>query len=226
MSRIISISAVSVISAASNWTASAICSSLSAPVASGCTGSIARSRARIIRATAWLPAPRWSASMKCSFGGAGLRARSSVCAWDCGVRSGLSLTSSRASPPYERASTPSAGADADHVVEALEVGLEPETAVLAVFLRHGADEVAHGDRPVRVGGLERGRQRAVADRAARELELLTQEVEVDVVGQRSLGREHLLPDAAAVLGLREREVDHEVEAADERVVDVAAKVRG
>src|SRR5439155_22229079 len=82
------------------------------------------------------------------------------------------------------------GADLDHLVEALEVGLEREAALLAVFLGDGADQVAHPDRPVVVGGLEGGGQRAVADRAAGELELPGQEVEVDVLGDRRLVREY------------------------------------
>ena len=69
---------------------------------------------------------------------------------------------------------------AHELVEALEVGLEREAALLAVLLRDRADEVAHLDLGVLVGGLERGGQRAVADRAAGQLELGGEEVEVDV----------------------------------------------
>ena len=88
--------------------------------------------------------------------------------------------------------------------------------------RDRAHEVAHRDRAAVVGGLERGGQRAVADRAARELELRRR-------GSRGRRRRRAAPrsgstqppDPLAVVGLREREVDHEVEPAQERVVDVA-----
>ena len=73
---------------------------------------------------------------------------------------------------------------AHELVEALEVGLQREAALLRVLLRDRADEVAHLDRGVLVGGLERGGERAVADRAARQLELRGEEVEVDVLGDR------------------------------------------
>src|SRR3954453_20169576 len=78
------------------------------------------------------------------------------------------------------------GPGADQVVVALEVRLEREPALLAVLERDRADEVAHGDDAIVVGGLEGGRQRAVADGAARELELRGQEVDVEVVGERRL----------------------------------------
>src|SRR3954453_819678 len=96
---------------------------------------------------------------------------------------------------------------ADQLVEVLEVGLEREPALLAVLERDRAHEVAHLDDAVVVGGLEGGRQRAVADRAARELELGGEEVDVDVLGERRLDRQQQPPDPLAVLDLREREVD-------------------
>ena len=101
---------------------------------------------------------------------------------------------------------------ADQLVEALEVGLEREPALLAVLQRDRADEVAHPDHAVVVGGLEGGRERAVADPAAGELELRGEEVDVEVVAERRLRRQQQPPDPLAVLGLREREVDHEVAA--------------
>src|SRR5438034_3175844 len=111
-------------------------------------------------------------------------------------------------------------ARSDQLMEALEVGLQRQSSLLAVLLRDGPDQMMHVDRGVLVGRLERGRKRAVADRPTRELELRGQEVEVDVVRLRRLARKQQRPDLAAVVGLREREVDDEVQAPDERVVDV------
>ena len=109
-------------------------------------------------------------------------------------------------------------------MEVLEVGLQRQPALLAELLRDRPDQVAHRDRAPLVGGLERGRQRAVADRAAGELELGREELEVDVGVERRLLGQQQPPDQLAVLGLGEREVDHEVEPAHERVVDVLAEV--
>ena len=50
--------------------------------------------------------------------------------------------------------------------------------------------------------------------------------EVDVAPQRRLAGHEPAPEPLAVARLREREVDHEVQPAQERVVDVAAEVRG
>ena len=72
-----------------------------------------------------------------------------------------------------------------YAVEPLEVGLEREAPLLAVLLRDRPHEVPHLDLRPLVGRRERGRQRAVADRAARQLELVGEEVEVDVVGDRA-----------------------------------------
>src|SRR4051794_11145569 len=94
---------------------------------------------------------------------------------------------------------------AHEIVEALEVGLERQAALLAVFLGDRPHEVAHPDIGVLVGSAEGGGERAVADRPARELELRREETEVDVIGNRRLAREDALPDPAAVVGLGERE---------------------
>ena len=59
-----------------------------------------------------------------------------------------------------------------------------------------------------------------------ELELVGEEGEVDVVGERRLPRQQQPPDALAVGRLREGEVDHEVEPPQEGLVDVLAVVRG
>ena len=113
----------------------------------------------------------------------------------------------------------------DQLVEVLEVRLQGQPPLLAELLGDGPDQVAHRDRALLVGGLERRGQRAVADRAAGELELGREELEVDVVVERRLLRQQQPPDQLAVVGLGEREVDHEVEPAHERVVDVLAEVR-
>src|SRR5215208_4258269 len=64
----------------------------------------------------------------------------------------------------------------DELVEALEVRLQREASLLRVLLGHRADEMAHLDLRVLVGGLEGGGERAVADRAAGQLELPGEEV--------------------------------------------------
>src|SRR4051794_20653034 len=71
---------------------------------------------------------------------------------------------------------------ADQFVELFEVRLGREPPLLGVLLRHRSHQLPHRDLAVLIGGTERCRQRAVANRAAGELELRSEEVEVDVVG--------------------------------------------
>src|SRR6185436_18725797 len=107
---------------------------------------------------------------------------SSGCGSLSASRSSSRSSSASASPGLRRVAL--AIADPDQLVEVLEVGLERQPALLAVLLRDRADEVAHLDHVAVVGGLEGGGERAVLDRAAGELEVRGEELQVDVVRER------------------------------------------
>ena len=100
------------------------------------------------------------------------------------------------------------------------------TGELAVLQRHAHHEVAHADDPAVLRGQEGRRQGRVANPAAGELEVRREEPDVDVRLDRGLLGQDEPPDPLPVLRLREREVDHVVQPAQERLVDVVAEVRG
>ena len=83
----------------------------------------------------------------------------------------------------------------------------------------------HPDFGPGLGCPERGGEGDVADVAAGELELTREEIEVYVLRERRVRREHAPPDPQPVLAARRREVDRVVHPARERLVDVAAEIR-
>ena len=131
-------------------------------------------------------------------------------------------------PPGWRHSRPAALPEViavrrDEVVVAAEVGRSHEAPEARVLPGDRLDDARHRDRRPVAGGRERGPQGGVADGAAGQLEALGEERGVDVA-ERRRRRQVGLPDRLA-LGLGgERELDAEVDAAEERVVDVALEV--
>src|SRR5215210_1386625 len=134
-------------------------------------------------------------------------------------------------PPHRRATegatllallTPVAGPN--QLMEAVEIGFERQPTELPVLEGDPADQVAHRDASSVLRREERCGEGDVTDRAAGQLELPGEEGNVDVrVERRRVGQEQL-PDPLAVVGLREGEVDHEVEPPEERLVEVLPEV--
>src|SRR6266536_2520566 len=107
-----------------------------------------------------------------------------------------------------------------------EVRLGHELAELLVLAPRRAYEMLHAYRRIVRGREERPRQRDIANVATGQLELASQKRQIGVGSDRRLRRQRPPPDLESFGFLWQRKLEHAVEAANERFVDIAAQVRG
>src|SRR6266508_3853837 len=106
----------------------------------------------------------------------------------------------------------------------LEFRRRRNLALLSALTRHRPHDMIHGDLAAFVGREERCRERHVADLATGELELTGKEREVDIASRGRRGWDQQPPEPFALVLVRLGELDVEVDATAECLVEVLREI--